>query len=199
MISVDEFLETSRLGQLVEGRTTHEVRDLLGEPEGVSGRGWPQLWKYGSIQLGFHRTTRDEIPFLTSIALYFRVPDEAPPEALKFSGWYPAIGCSYDEFRAHLDEVGIRVYGGVASGPRKHLIVGPGVRITFDEDVLDSIQHTAKREPDRKQLLISVPREALDSIRLEARARGISPSSLCSNWVEERVEALVRSSRPTAQ
>jgi hypothetical protein len=111
MVTFDEFLQTGRLGELVEGQTSVEVRGLLGEPEGVSGRGWPQLWKFGSLQVGFFREARDELSYLTSIALYFRVPEESPPESLGISGWYPPIGCSYDDFRQHLDEVGVPVIG----------------------------------------------------------------------------------------
>ncbi len=195
MTSIDEFLKTGRLGQFGEGRTTHEIRDFLGEPEASSRSAWPRLWKYGSMQLGFHRTSRDEVPFLVSIALYFRAPDEAPPKALGLTDWYPPVGCSYDEVRRHLDEVGIKALGGVTAGPDKHLIVGPGVRITFDDDRIDSIQHSAKRESDRKQLWISIPRDALDAIRTEARTRGISTSDLCSRWVEERAISLHQSAK----
>jgi hypothetical protein len=163
----------------------HEVGDVFGEADKSSGSAWPRLWKYGPVQLGFFKTSREEVPFLVSIGLYFRDP-EAMPRGLTFSGWYPPEGCPYSTFRDHLDEVGIAVIGGVTSGPRKHLIVGPGVRVTFDDDTLDSIQYTAKREPARKQFLVSVPRETLDSIRLEARARGVSVADLCSQWIEEK-------------
>jgi hypothetical protein len=180
-----EFLRESHLGAIREGLTTEDVRQLLGEPDGISRGGWPQLWKYGSMQLGFHRTHRDEVPFLVSIALDFRVEGERPPESLGLSGWYPAAGLTYEEFRNYLNQEEIGVFGGVFSGPRQHLVVGPGVRITFVDNVLDSIQYTAKREPAGKQRLISVDRGLDERIRF-----GVSPSELCARWVEERARAL---------
>jgi hypothetical protein len=189
--TLDEFLTTGRLGPLAEGQSAQEVRDLLGEPEDVSGRGSPELWKYGALQVGFFRTSRDEMPFVASLALYFRLADEALPEQLGLTGWYPQIGCTYEQVRDHLRAVGIGSGGGVASGPDKSLLVGPGVRITFRKDIIDSIQFYSYREPSHKQLTISIPRAVLERIRLEARASGVSASSLCSKWVEERAETLV--------
>ena len=189
MTSFDEFLDTGRLGQVAEGRTTQEVRDLLGEPDYAPKLGSPQLWKYGSLQLGFFRTSTDESPFLVSIGLYFRTSEESLPKALGATGWFPAVGCTYDEFRAHLDQASLKVVGGVTVGPQKHLVLGPGVRVNFDDDVLDSIQYASKREPSRKQITISVPRDLLASIRSEARSLGVSASTLCSQWIEERAKA----------
>jgi hypothetical protein len=190
MSSLIDFLWTGRLGPLAEGQTAQEVRDLLGEPEDVSGRGSPQLWKYGSLQVSFFRTSRDEMPFVVSIALYFRDDEESPPAGLGLTGWYPQVGCTYEEVRDQLEARGIAVGGGVTSGENKHLIVGPGVRITFQDDRLDSVQYHSHREPSHKQLSISIPRELLESIRQEARLLGISPSSLCSTWVEERARSV---------
>ena len=190
MNTIDDLLKTGRLGRLGEGMTTTEVREWLGDPEGTGGTGWPQLWKYGSLQLGYHRTSPDEMPFLVSIAVDFRSEEESPPAALSLSGWYPRHGCTYAEFRHHLDEAGINVVGGVTSGPRKHLVVGPGIRITFDADLLDSLQHTSKREPERKPFLVSARRENLDRIRTEARSLGISVTTLCSRWIDAHAEQL---------
>ncbi len=192
MNTIDEFLKTGRLGRLGKGITTEEVREWLGDPEGTSGKGWPQLWKYGSLQLGFHRASSDEVPSLISIGLYFRVEDQSPPEALALTGWAPRHGCTFTDFEHHLDEAGIATSGGVISETHKHLIVGPGVRVTFEDDVLDSIQHTARREPERKQLTVSVRRQNLDRIRAEARARGISVSTLCSEWIDDQARGLAR-------
>lgn len=188
--TLDDFMRTGCLGNLAEGMTSREIQESLGEAEGISGPGWPRLWKYGALQLGLHRMSPDELPFLTSIALYFRIEEELPPESLSLSGWYPHPGCTFEEFRRHLDEVGIAVFGGVTAGPRKHLVIGPGIRVTFDEDILDSIQHTAKREPERKQFWVSARRRNFDRIRAEARARGISVATLCSRWIDEQAELL---------
>jgi hypothetical protein len=172
-----------------------EVRDLLGEPEATSGRGLPGLWRYGPLEIGFFRSSRDEMPFVASISLYFRNSDEALPETLGVAGWFPPVGSPYVELRSRLDQAGIPVVGGVTAGPTKHLVVGPGVRITFDADLLHSIQYYAKREPPFKQLSISIPREDLDLIRREARSRSVSVSSLCSTWVRERARELAESNR----
>jgi len=190
MGSIDEFLRTGRLGQIAEGLTTSQARELLGDPEAFNSRGWPQLWKYGSLQLGFHRTSPDEMPFLISTALYFHTTDQSPPTVLNLTGWKPSPACEYAQFQTHLDDVGIGVSGGVLSGARKHLVVGPGVRVTFVDDVLDSIQYHAKREPERKQFLVTARRENFDRIRAEARARGISVSTLCSEWIDDQARGL---------
>jgi hypothetical protein len=192
MSTIDDFLGHGRLGPLAEGQTTDDVRALLGDPEATTGPKWPQIWKYGPLQLTFHRDSRDEAPHLVSIALYFRHPEESLPTALGTEGWYPPAGCTFASFEQHLREVGIGVEGGVTTGPDKHLVVGRGVRVTFDEDRLDSIHYTSRREPTRKQLTVSIPRDVLDAIRSEARARGISIAALCSGWIEERAGSLAR-------
>src|SRR4051812_22355882 len=105
MGSVDEFLRTDRLGPLSGGMSKDEVREVLGEPESVSEKKNPEIWKYGSLQLVFHRNPHASSHYLIAITLYFHTPDEHPPRVLALDGWMPTGKTTYNEFRAHLADV----------------------------------------------------------------------------------------------
>ncbi len=191
MASLVEFLRSGRFGPLATGMSRNTVRDLLGEPTDHSLRTSPEIGKYGSLQLGFSRRSDGGEPVLASIHLAFQTPDLDLPEALEIDeDWVPSGETSRDECRSHLDSVGIPIIGGVATGPDQHFILKSSVRVTFDRGRLHHISYTARREPDNKQLSVTIPKADLEAIGREARARGVSVSALCSQWIVERVSSL---------
>jgi len=167
-----------------------QARDLLGEPDAVSSQKHPRIWKYGSLELSFYQLPDAASPFLISISLYFHTPGSRPPDSVELIGWSPSDETTFEEFRAFLDHSAIRVDGGVASGPHQHLVLASGVRVTFDEGRLYSVGYTLRREPELKQITISIPRRELKAIQQEAAASGISVSKLCSRWILERASSL---------
>lgn len=81
MASLDEFLTTGRLGEIAVGASKDFVRQLLGEPEDVSTQRNPELWKYGAIQLGFHKGKGAKLAALHFIGLYFQSGKVSIPDA----------------------------------------------------------------------------------------------------------------------
>jgi SmpA / OmlA family len=193
MPSFVEFLKTGQLEKLHCGMSKDEVRDLLGEPEAVSSQGNPQIWKYGSLELTFYRSSEAESPWLVSIDIQFHSHAIGLPGSEELNGWLPTGETTFEEFRGFLDNAAIRVDGGVTSGPHQHLVLGSGVRITFDEGRLYSASYTLRREPEFKQITVAIPRRELKAIQQQAAASGVSVSKLCSRWIMERASSLLPS------
>jgi len=190
MPSFIEFLKTGQLEKLHCEMSKDEVRELLGEPEAVSPQGNPQIWKYGPLELTFYRSSEAESPWLVSIVIHFHSHPIKLPESLGLTGSWPTGETTFEEFRDFLVRSAIRVDGGVASGPHQHLVLASGVRVTFDEGRLYSVGYTLRREPELKQITISIPRRDLKAIQQEAAASGVSVSKLCSRWILERASSL---------
>jgi hypothetical protein len=196
MATLVEFLKTGRLDGISVGISRDEVRALLGEPEDVSTNKFPQTWKYGPLQLAFYKSADGSNPLLASISMCFHEPEQRFPEAIKIDGWLPDPETTFDAFRTFLDANHVRVIGGVTSGPDKHLVLESAVRVTFDEDLIDSIGYSAKREPETKQLTVKVRREDLELIQKWAKGRGVSASDLCSEWIKDQVSNLEKAVSP---
>ncbi len=167
-----------------------EVRDLLGEPEDVSTKRNPQIWKYGSLELTFYTPFKTEEPRLASFTIQFHLPTVKLPESLPLSDRLPTSEMSLEEFRELLLDVPVHVDGGVTSGPIQHLVLGSGVRVSFDDGRLYNLTCTMRREPELKQISIAIPRRVLNMIQVQALASRESVSELCARWLEERVANL---------
>src|SRR5271157_3600927 len=178
MPSFVEFLKTGQLEKLHCEMSKDEVRELLGEPEAVSPQGNPQIWKYGSLELTFYRSSEAESPWLVSIVIHFHSHTINLPGFQGLASWWPTGETTFEEFRDFLVHSATRVDGGVASGPHQHLVLASGVR------------YTLRREPELKQITISIPRRDLKAIQQEAAASGVSVSKLCSRWILERASSL---------
>jgi len=187
MVSFVDFLRTGHLGSLSCEMSQAQVRDLLGEPDAVSSQKHPRIWKYGSLELSFYQPPDGASPFLVSISLYFHTPGSRPPDSVELIGWSPSHETTFEEFRAFLDRSAIRIDGGVASGPHQHLVLACGVRVTFDEGRLYGVGYTLRREPEMKQVTITIPRADLEAIHHQAASLGTSVSKLCSRWIVESV------------
>jgi hypothetical protein len=183
--SLDEFMKSGRLGPLTVGMSRDAVADHLGAPEATSIQKNPLIWKYGPVELSFQGVSEESDPSLTSITWYLR-DGAALPEALRLEGWLPTPGTTFEEFRDHLKGAGIAISGGVATGPRQHLVLESALRVTFEEGKVSNLSLASKREPKSKQFSISVPSEHYEAIAREARSRGISVPALCSSWVVDQ-------------
>jgi len=189
MPSFVEFLKTGQLAELHCGMSKDEVHELLGEPEAVSAQGNPQIWKYGSLELTFYRSSEAESPWLVSIVIHFHSHAIKLPGFQELAGLWPTGETTFEEFHEFLDNSAIRVDGGVTSGPHQYLVLNSGVRVTFDEGHPYSASYTLRRELELKQITISIPRRDLKAIQQEAAA-GVSVSKLCSRWILECASSL---------
>ncbi len=193
MPSLIEFLRTGQLEKLHCGMSNDEVQELLGQPEAVSARGNPQIWRFGSLELTFYRSSEAESLSLVSIVIHFHSHNLNLPGFQELAGWWPTGETTFEGFREFLDNSAIRVDGGVTTGPDQYLVLSSGVRVTFDEGHPYSASYTLRREPELKQITISIPRRDLKAIQLEAAASGVSVSKLCSRWILERASSLLPS------
>lgn len=188
MSSIDEFLRTGRLGILSAGMDRDEVRSLLGEPEATSRQKNFELWKYGSLQIGFHRDPFGGEPILTTINLYFHNPGESPPEPLGLVGWMPTDETTIEGFRRHIHDYDGHKYDGIEGVQSSMVTLDSGVRASFDEGRLYGLHYQHSRKPEGKQLTLFLPNDVLETLRKEASERSVSISNLCVRWIKERAE-----------
>ena len=137
-ISLQQFLETGRLGDLRLGDTVGRVHSLLGQPEDVGGvsrkHPWPSIYVYGSVEVFFSRGTS---PLCRGIAW------EAGRGPFRLRGvdtiedWVLAPGTRRAAVEAYLEGAGLAF---LADLRPETLLLRSGVFIAFHEDgVLDSV------------------------------------------------------------
>ena len=188
MSSIDQFLKTGRLGWLGPSMDRQAVRTLLGEPDETSRGKRFELWKYGALQIGFHRDSAGGKPVLTTLHVDCRDPEETLPERLGLTGPMPSTSWSIEQFRPYLDErnpEGSPTLDATESGPVR---LASGVEVNFDEGRLDGIHYHFPVVIERKQLTLFLKTDALDVIREESIRRGMPIAELCALLIEERVE-----------
>lgn len=156
-----EFLESGKLGPIAIGLSPVEVQHILGDPWDVGGTSKDRLWKYGAVQLGFHRDNATRTEALCFIGLYFRSGSLDLPEAIAPEGWFPSRRTTKGDFIRYLEEQGIghSVDRQLTIETQSALTTESGTQVTFDSSVdevfLDSIQllHAPKRaHPHRSSL-----------------------------------------------
>lgn len=187
MSSIDEFLATGRLGPIACGMTPREVEIALGPPDDVSVQKRPTIWKYDALQLAFFKTPDATDPLLSSIVLGFYHPEDLIPGRLGLQGWKPTAETTVDEFQTHLSEAGLEEFRLVDPDGFQHFVLPSEVRVTFEDGKLYRIGHSGKRGPVWKQVSVSLDPDAVEIIRREAAALGVSVATLCSRWIGERI------------
>lgn len=190
MPSMDEFLKTGRLGPLDLGVTKEAVRRILGEPDDVSVKKNPEIWKYGALQLVYYRSPHTDEPVFSTINLFFHHPASSIPARLGLMGWQPTSETGIEAFRDYITGYDPQVYDQAPSLPDITLSLDSGVRLSFSEGRLYGIHSQSKKEPEGKQFTIFVPKDVLDTIRQEASEHRISVSALCARWIQERASDL---------
>jgi len=196
MATLDEFLATGRLGEIATGVSAESVRGILGEPDDVSVKKHPEIWKYGALQLVCIRDVQDLEPYLESISLYFHNPTDRIPPALALTGWLPTHQTDIREFRDHLSDMGLQVQSNNECSPSDYLVLTSNVRATFSDGRLYNLFYAQKRDLKTKQLTVTIPLEDLNLLRQEAARRRLSMSALCSQWIRERVSDLQKIGTP---
>jgi hypothetical protein len=192
MDALATFLTCGRLGALTSGMTKPDVRRLLGEPRDVSVQKNPETWKYGPLQLGFHKDRGETEASLRFLGLYFH--DAGPlPDRLAWAGWFPSSATTPADFQEFLARQGLEAQAKVEGEANDYVIMTSGVRVTFADGQLDSIQFLSRQRHERQQVTVSIPAEAWQRLREEAVQRKVSMSELCSQWIGEHVKELCKS------
>jgi hypothetical protein len=191
MSTFRDFLSEGRLGEIVGGVSEEFVRERLGEPEDISVQTNPTTWKYGPLQFAFLRGRTDAQPTLKSIHVACD-SDEPLPQGVDVQGWWPTSETTPESFRSESEKVGMRVVHDVDSPPNKYLILATGDRITFVDGRLHSLDWTSRKEPQYKQVSLSIPKSELDVISKIASETKVSVSALCSKWISEHVSELCK-------
>lgn len=194
MASIDEFLKTGRLGPLDLGITKEAVRRILGEPDDVSVKKNPEIWKYGALQLVFYQSPHADEPGLSTINLFFHGPAMSIPVRLGLTGWQPTSETGIEAFRDYITGYDPEVYNQVPSIQDIIVSLDSGVRVTLNEGRLYGIHSPSKNGPEGKQFTIFVPKHVLEVIRQEALEHGVSMSALCTRWIQEKASLLQKTS-----
>lgn len=145
------FLEKGTLGPIALGLSPLEVQHKLGNPEDVGGTPKNRLWKYGSIQFGFHRNKAAPTGELDFIGLYFRYGRLTLPKSISLEGWIPSETTTIEEFIHYLEEQGIGYSEDrqLTFETQSTLTTDSGASIVFTssegEFTLDSIQLIEKK------------------------------------------------------
>ena len=186
MSSFLEFLKTGRLGRIKCGMSSAQFSEVMGglpEPFRPTIHFLYQI--AGFVQLAFNPRPDASDTVITTITLKPREAEGVVHSALEWQEGASLPPLDFDEFRAWLDEKGIRTAGGNVYGKDRHLVLESGVRVEFDETGLHSMSFTPKRESDSKQISVSLGKNDLELIKREAAARGLSVSRICSDWIRE--------------
>jgi hypothetical protein len=93
-----DFLKCGTLGPVAIGLSPVDVQRILGDPQEVGGTPRQRIWKYGSLQLGFHRDKATRTEVLSFIGLYFRDGNLTLPEAISLDGWFPSRQTTKEDF-----------------------------------------------------------------------------------------------------
>jgi hypothetical protein len=194
MASLDEFLKTGRLGPLDLGTTKETVRRILGEPDDISVKKNPEIWKYGALQLVFYQSPHADEPGLSAINLYFHDPASSIPDRLGLTGWQPTSEAGIEAFRDYITGYDPEVYNQAPSLQDIIVSLDSRLRVTFNEGRLYGIHSPSKKEPEGKQFTIFVPKDVLEVMRQEASEHGISMSALCTRWIREKASHLQKTS-----
>ncbi len=139
-ISLRQFLETARLGDLRLGDPIEHVHSCLGQPEDVGGvsrkHPWPSIFVYGTVEVFFSRRPS---PLCRGIVWevgrgHFHLRDTDTVE-----DWGLTPGMRRDAVEAYLEGAGL-AFLPQGEAKREMMLLHSGALIAFDEDgVLDSV------------------------------------------------------------
>jgi hypothetical protein len=188
MGTLDEFLSSGELGGIGPETSPAQVKELLGEPEDISVSRKPTIWKYGGLQLGFHKEPEQVTPSLSWLAVYFQNPGETLPSRLNLTGWWPNGETTWRQVHEHLERASLPNKENASLKPEESMEFPSGVRVVFREGKVHSIQYAVREQSEEKQLSVRVPAEIWQKIKREATDQRVSPSKLGSAWITEKVQ-----------
>jgi hypothetical protein len=195
MATLEHFLKTGQLDPIRLGMTPFEVASLLGDPQEESRKKNPLLLKYGGLQLTFWKKAGQSPSRLAEIAIYYQPSFEPLP--LMLMDWNPTEPPTEAQFLSYLDSICCLPVQKIVGGSDGHLTMPSGVRATFSDAKLHSLQLaqrrlaesapgplTDEREPSTEQIL-----QLLDEATIATQA-GALRAGLVLAWAG--LEAVLR-------
>jgi hypothetical protein len=186
MTTLRDFLSIGQLGSVYFGMSKDRIIQVLGEPNDRSMQRNPEIWKYGSLQLVFHREKGETHSSLAFIGLYFNRSQDALPPALALSGWWPTENTTREEFTASLSAGDQLLNTLVAKEENDRLILKTGIEIHFEAGKLHSMQYAQPAKGKDKQIAIQLPEKVVSVLRKEAAQKNVSLSTLCAQWITQQ-------------
>lgn len=185
MSSMREFLTSGRLGDVQLGLRPEQVFEILGAANDHSARRRPvQVLRYGAVEFAFKPVPGTGDARLVSTAIHFHDPGREVPPALRPGDWLPSNETTADEFRRRLDEAGLAAHRD-ARGGQETLALDSGASAVFDVGKLHSLHfHRRDTKPDRKQVTVSLPEDAVQRLKHRAREEGVSVHDLLERMIK---------------
>jgi hypothetical protein len=166
MASLEEFLTTGHLGPLNVGISPNDVMAILGEPDGISRKSNPLLFKYGMVELLFLRIKKEYKHELREMVLDYQGGSEPPPACLKFTDWDSVEPPTERRFRDFLHRIAYPPRHRGEGASWSEWIFPSGVTARFKDEMLQSLRLseresqsaqpfglTDEREPTFEQIL----------------------------------------------
>jgi hypothetical protein len=189
MATLEKFLETGELGPIHAGMSQAEVLAILGPPQEESRH--PQILKYGGLQLTFLSQPGTAERRLAHIAVYFRPSAEPIPKPTLPADFTGGPETTITEVREFLARTGLKESAAVDGEDTRYLIMPSGARITFDDQMLQSITFVARTvSPAKKQVSVVISKDTWDQLRKMAQESNRSVVDLCAEWITQRVKTL---------
>ena len=141
-ISLRQFLETGRLGDLRLGDTVERVYALLGKPDDVGGvsrkHPWPSIYVYGTVKVFF---SRGAFPMCRGVAWQVGRGPFRLRSADTVEDWSLTPGTRRPTVEAYLEGTGLALEDYSSDRPKgESLLLRSGVVLDFDKDgVLHSV------------------------------------------------------------
>lgn|GEM_PF-3685625 len=185
---IRDFLQTGRLGEIQLGLRPDQVIGILGAPDDQSVKKRPvHILRYGAVQFSFVAVPDTKDSRLASVAIYFDDADRPIPPPLSPTDWLPTGNTTEQQFRQFLDQVEIHVHSSV-QGEQEYLILDSGASIVFVEGKLHSVHFKRRdKKPQRKQMTVSLPEEAVERLQHRAHEQGLSVQALIERMIEAGV------------
>jgi hypothetical protein len=185
MASLREFLKSGRLGEIQVGMPTDQVIALLGPADDRSVRRKPvYLLRYGAVEFAFKPVPETSDSRLVSIAIHFGHPGRTLPPALQWTDCALSDETTIEAFLRLLADTGMEGHMH-SSRDQEYLSLDSGASIVFVDGRLGSIHFScADTKKRRKQMTVSLPEDAVQTLRKRAREEGVSLNSLVERMIQ---------------
>ena len=180
-----EFLTTGRLGQIKAGLAPEQVEAVLGPPDDRSVKRKPvHLLRYGGVEFAFRAIPGSRESKLASIAIYFHPPGREIPEKLRPSDRGLSHGASAADIHQLLDSAALSACSTI-DGEQEYLTLDSGASIVLINGRLHSVHFkAAEKEPERKQITVSLPEETVQKLKHRAAVEQLSVPNLIEKMIK---------------
>lgn len=184
MATMQEFLTSGRLGDIMLGIATNRAQQILGPPEDRSVRRTPvEILRYGALELTFRREPTAADSNLVAMALYFWDAGRSLPAPVLPTDWIPQHNTLEQELVNFLAEIESTPQSVVTRDNDRYFALPSGVKVVFGDGELHSFHFSRAVAEKRKQISVALPLETVKVLRQRARQQKIS--------VQEVIEMLV--------